>query len=59
MNFLKRKNVQGSQAIIGDASSPTFDIPVSENLPKRSRRVYVNEFDISSLEHDSGLRPQI
>jgi len=59
LDFLKRKNAQSSNAIVGDALSPTSNIVVSENSSKNSRRVDVNEFDISSLEFDSGLRRQI
>ncbi|XP_059450819.1 uncharacterized protein LOC132181587 [Corylus avellana] len=65
LDFFKRKNVQSSNAQtsnaqtsnvnIGDTSSPTSDIPISENSSKRLRRVDGNEFDISSLEFDSGL----
>jgi hypothetical protein len=59
LDFFKRKNAQSSNAIVGDALSQTSDIVVSENSSKNSRRVDVNEFDISSLEFDSGLRRQI
>ncbi|XP_062161838.1 uncharacterized protein LOC133868836 [Alnus glutinosa] len=58
-DFFKRKNTQSSNANVGDASSPTSDIVISENSSKKSRRVDVNEFDISSLEFDPGLRHQI
>ncbi|XP_062170522.1 uncharacterized protein LOC133876256 [Alnus glutinosa] len=58
-DFFKRKNTQSSNANVGDASSPTSDIVISENSSKKSRRVDVNEFDISSLEFDPGLRRQI
>jgi hypothetical protein len=59
LDFFKRKNAQSSNANVSDASSPTSDIIVSENSSKKSRRVDVNEFDISSLEFDPGLRRQI
>jgi ribosomal protein L22 len=59
LDFFKRKNTQSSNANVGDASSPTSDIVISENSSKKSRRVDVNEFDISSLEFDPGLRRQI
>ncbi|XP_062161921.1 uncharacterized protein LOC133868946 [Alnus glutinosa] len=58
-DFFKRKNTQSSNANVGDASSPTSDIVISENSSKKSRRVDVNEFNISSLEFDPGLRRQI
>jgi len=59
LDFFKRKNTQSSNANVGDASSPTSDIVISENSSKKSRRVDVNEFDISSLEFDPRLRRQI
>jgi hypothetical protein len=59
LDFFKRKNAQSSNANVSDASSPTSDIIVSENSSKKSRRVDVNEFDISSLEFDPRLRRQI
>jgi hypothetical protein len=59
LTFSKEKNTQSSNANVGDASSPTSDIVISENSSKKSRRVDVNEFDISSLEFDPGLRRQI
>jgi hypothetical protein len=59
LELFKRKNAQSSKANVGDASSPTSDIPIFENSPNKSRRVDVNEFDISSLEFDPGLRRQI
>lgn len=59
LDFFKRKNAQRSNANVSDTSSPTSDIIVSENSSKKSRRVDVNEFDISSLEFDPGLRRQI
>jgi hypothetical protein len=58
-DFFKRKNVQSSNANVSDTSSPTSDIIVSENSFKKSQRIDVNEFDISSLELDPGLRCQI
>jgi len=48
-----------THANISDTSFPTSDIIVSENSSKKSRRIDVNEFDISSLEFDPGLRRQI
>jgi len=58
--FFKRKNVQSSNANVGDdASSPTFDIVISENSSKKYRIIHINEFDISSLEFDHRLRRQI
>jgi len=59
LDFFKRKNAQTSNANYDVASSPTSDIVVSENFSKKSRRVDENEFDISLLEFDSGLRRQI
>ncbi|XP_059442027.1 uncharacterized protein LOC132174380 [Corylus avellana] len=61
LDFFKRKNAQTSNAQtsnvnIGDTSSPTSGISISENSSKRLRRVDGNEFDISSLEFDPGLR---
>jgi hypothetical protein len=53
--FFKRKNAQNSNVNDGDTSSPTSDISVSENSPKRFRRVDINEFDINSLEFDHRL----
>ncbi|XP_059458371.1 uncharacterized protein LOC132187966 [Corylus avellana] len=53
------KNAQSSNANVGDTSSPTSDIPIYENSPKKPRRVDANQFDISSLEYDPGLRRQI
>jgi hypothetical protein len=68
-NFFKRKNAQSSNAQtsnaqisnvnVGDTSSPASDIPISENSSKRLRRVNGNEFNISLLEYDHGLRRQI
>jgi hypothetical protein len=52
-------DAQSSNANVGDASSPTSDIIVSKNSSKKSQRVDINEFDISSLEFDPGLRRQI
>ncbi|XP_059434367.1 uncharacterized protein LOC132167413 [Corylus avellana] len=59
LELFKRKNAQSSNANVGDTSSPTSDIPISENSPKKPRRVDANQFDISSLEYDPGLRRQI
>lgn len=61
VDFFKRKNAQISEANVGDAllPAPKVDIPTFENPPTKSRKVDVNEIDISSLEHDPGLRPQI
>jgi hypothetical protein len=59
LDFFKRKNAQSSKANVSDTSSPTSDIIVFENSSKNSRRIDVNEFDISSLEFDPGLRRQI
>jgi hypothetical protein len=68
-NFFKRKNAQSSNAQtsnaqtsnvnIGDTSSPASDIPISENSFKRLQIVDGNEFNISSLEYNHGLRRQI
>ncbi|XP_059446498.1 uncharacterized protein LOC132178053 [Corylus avellana] len=59
LDFFKRKNAQTSNVNIGDTSSLASDIPISENSSKRLRRVDGNEFNISSLEFDPGLRRQI
>jgi hypothetical protein len=59
LDFFKKQNTQSSNANIGDTSLPTSDIPVPENSPNKSRRIDINEFDISSLEFDPGLRRQI
>jgi hypothetical protein len=59
LDFFKRKHAQNSNANVSDASLPTSDIVVSENSSKKSRRVYINEFDISLLEFDPGLCRQI
>jgi hypothetical protein len=59
LDFFKRKNAQSSNANVGDASSSTSDIIVFEIFSKKSRRVNVNEFDISSLEFDLELHHQI
>ncbi|XP_062150389.1 uncharacterized protein LOC133859059 [Alnus glutinosa] len=59
LDFFKRKNAQSSNVNVSDTSSPTSDIIVSENSSKKSRRIDVNEFDISSLEFDPRLRRQI
>jgi len=59
LDFFKRKNTQSSNANVGDAWSPTSNIVVFGNSSKKSRRVDVNEFDISSLEFDPELRRQI
>jgi hypothetical protein len=55
LTFSKGKNVQSSNVNVGDTSSPTSDIPIFENSPKRLWRVNGNEFDISSLEFDHRL----
>jgi hypothetical protein len=64
LDCFKRKNAQSlnaqiSNVNVGDTSSPTSDIPISENSPKRFWRVDINKFDINSLEFDLGLRCQI
>jgi hypothetical protein len=59
LDFFKRKNSQSSNANDDVASSPTSDIVVFENSSKKSRRADENEFDISLLEFDPGLRRQI
>ena len=59
LELFKRKNAQSSNTNVGDTSSPTFDILISENSPKKSQRVYANQFDISLLEYDLRLRRQI
>jgi hypothetical protein len=45
LEFFKRQNTQSSNVNVGDALSPTFDIIVSKNSSKKSRRVDVNEFE--------------
>ena len=52
-------HAQTSSVNVGDTSSLASDIPISENSFKRLQRVDGNEFNISSLEYDSGLRHQI
>jgi hypothetical protein len=52
-------NAQTSSVNVGDTSSPTSDIPISENSSKRLRRVDGNEFNISLLEYDPRLHRQI
>jgi hypothetical protein len=52
-------NAQISNVNVGDTSLPASDIPVSKNSSKRLRGVDGNEFNISSLEYDHGLRCQI
>jgi hypothetical protein len=59
LELFKRKNAQSSNTNVGDTSSLTSDILISENSPKKFRRVNANQFDISSLEYDPGLRRQI
>ena len=59
LKLFKRKNAQSSNTNVGDTSSPTFDILISENSPKKSQRVDANQFDISSLEYDPELHRQI
>ena len=56
--FFKRKNPQNLEA---DASllASNVEIPISEDRPTKSQRTEINEVDISSLERDPGLRPQI
>ena len=58
MNFFKRKNPQNLEA---DTSLPTSNVenPISEDRHTKSQRTEINEVDISSLERDPGLRPQI
>jgi hypothetical protein len=68
-NFFKQKNAQSSNAQtlnaqtsnvnVGDTSSLASDIPISEISSKRLQGVDGNEFNISSLEYDHGLRRQI
>jgi hypothetical protein len=63
-NFFKQKNAQSSNAQtsnvhIGDTSSLAFNIPISENSSKRLQGINDNEFNISLLEYDHGLRRQI
>ena len=55
----QNSNAQTSNVNVGDTSSPASDISISENSSKRLWRVDGNEFNISSLEYDSGLRHQI
>ena len=52
---VKRKNAQSSNVNIGDTSSPTSNIPISENSLKRFWGVDDNEFEISLLEFDPKL----
>jgi hypothetical protein len=59
LELFKRKNAQSSNTNVGYTSSPNSDIPIYENSPKKSQRVDANQFDISSLEYDLGLRRQI
>ena len=58
LELFKRKNAQSSNTDVGDTSSPIFDIPISENSPKKSQRVDANQFDITLLEYDPRLRRQ-
>jgi hypothetical protein len=53
------KNAQSSNVNVGDTSSPTSNIAISKNSPKRLWRVDGNEFDISSLEFNPELCRQI
>jgi hypothetical protein len=59
LELFKRKNAQNSNTNVDDTSWPNFDIPISENSPKKSRRVDANQIDISSLEYDPTLHRQI
>ena len=59
VDFFKRKNTQSLEANVSDISSPTSDILISKNSSTKFWKVDVNEIDISSLERDLGLRPQI
>jgi hypothetical protein len=59
VDFFKRKNTQSSEANVDDTSSLTSDISISKNFSTKSRKVDVNEIDISSLERDPDLRPWI
>jgi hypothetical protein len=56
---VQTSNAQTSNVNVGDTSSLASNIPISENSSKRLQRVDGNEFDISSLEYDPGLRRQI
>ena len=40
-------------------SISNVDVPISNNLQTKSRRIETNEIDISSLEHNPRLCPQI
>jgi hypothetical protein len=55
----QKKNAQSLEANAGDASSPTSDISISKIPPTKSLKVDVNEIDISSLERNLRLCPQI
>jgi hypothetical protein len=56
LNFFKRKNAQSSNVNVGNASSPASNIVTFENSSKKPRKVNINEFEISSLDFDPGLR---
>jgi hypothetical protein len=56
LNFFKKQNTQSPNANVGNASLPTSNIPIPENSPNKFRRIDINEFDISLLEFDHGLR---
>ena len=59
VDFFKRKNTQSSEVNVSDTSSPTSDISISKFFFTKSRKVDVNEIDISLLESDPHLRPRI
>jgi hypothetical protein len=59
LDFFKRKNAQSLNVNVGDTSSLTSDILIFENSLRRLRGIDGNEFDISSLEFDHGLRHHV
>ena len=58
MIFFKRKNTNNSEANTDDASEPTpsVDIPISDNLQTKFRRIETDEIDANSLGLRNGLR---
>jgi hypothetical protein len=58
-DFFKRKDAQSSNVNVDDKSSPTFDIPISENSSRSLWRVDDNEFDNTTFEFDPELCHQI
>ena len=59
LDIFKRKNAQTLNVNVGDISSTASDISISKNYSKKLQRVDGSEFNISSLEFDLGLPPQI